>query len=298
MGLPGFVVLKGGAKLNHPRLMRLREISKEENVKRLSLLSLLVLAALIVAACGGAATEAPVDQPGDGGDGLPDLGGQSITVAVENAYPPFNFIDEATQQPAGWDYDVVTEICNRINCVPDFQQAAWDGIFPAMEAGEFDMLADGVTFTAERDEIVDFSIPYVTIGQVLLIQAGQSIDDVEAFKADENVIVGTQIQTTNEIVAHEHFGAERTRSFEEFGGAIAALLSGDVDAVVIDTVSAVGFIEENEGLLKIGPQLTSDEDLAFVFPPGSELQDAVNAALEDMMADGTLQQLNDKWFNP
>lgn len=267
-------------------------------MKRLTLLTLLVLAALILAACGGAATEAPTEEPGDGGDGLPDLGGQTITVAVENAYPPFNFIDEETGEPTGWDYEAVAEICARINCEPDFQQAAWDGIFPAMEAGEYDMLADGVTVTADRDEIVDFSVPYVTIGQVLLIRSDQSIDDVEAFKADENVIVGTQIQTTNEIVAHEHFGQERTRSFEEFGGAIAALLAGDVDAVVIDTVSAIGFIEENPGALQIGPQLTSDEDLAFVFPPGSELQDAINAALEDMVADGTLEQLNDKWFNP
>lgn len=229
---------------------------------------------------------------------MPDLGGQTITVAVENAYPPFNYIDEETGEPTGWDYDAVSEICARINCVPDFQQAAWDGIFPAMEAGEYDMLADGVTVTAERDEIVDFSVPYVTIGQVLLLRSDQSVDDLEAFTADENVVVGTQIGTTNEIVAHEHFGAGRTESFEEFGGAIAALLSGDVDAVVIDTVSAIGFIEENPGDLKIGPQLTSDEDLAFVFPPGSELQDAVNAALTAMQEDGTLEELNDKWFNP
>ena len=88
------------------------------------------------------------------------------------------------------------------------------------------------------------------------------------------------------------------KSFEEFGGAVAALLSGDVDAVVIDTVSAVGFIGENPGQLKIGPTLTSDEQLAFVFPPGSDLTASVDAALAAMDADGTLKQLNDKWFNP
>ena len=270
-------------------------------MKKSALLSLLMLAALVLTACGGAAepaaTEAP-EEPAPAEGGLPDLGGRAITVAVENAYPPFNSIDEATGEAVGWDYDAVTEICSRLNCVPEFTQAAWDGIFPAMEAGEYDMLADGVTYTAERDEIVDFSTPYVTIGQVLLIRLDQDIPDVEAFKADPEVLVGTQIGTTNEIVAKDNFPEARVQSFEEFGGAVAALLAGDIDAVVIDTVSAVGFINANPGLLKVGPQLTSDEQLAFVFPPGSDLLVPVNAALAAMQADGTLDALNARWFNP
>lgn len=212
--------------------------------------------------------------------------------------PPFNYIDAATGQAVGWDYDAVTEICRRLNCTPEFKEAAWDGIFPAMQAGEYDMLADGVTRKYERELIVEFSIPYVTIGQVLLIRSGQEIPDVEAFKADPEVLVGTQIGTTNEIVAKEHFPEERVLSFEEFGGAVAALIAGDIDAVVIDNVAAVGFINANPGQLESGPQLTSDEQLAFVFPPGSTLVLSVNHALRAMHADGTLQALNDKWFNP
>ena len=250
-------------------------------MKKHVLLSLLVLARLLLASC-ATATPAP----------------RTITVAVENAYPPFNSIDEATGNAVGWDYDAVTEICKRMNCVAEFKQAAWDGIFPAMQAGEYDMLADGVTFTAERDEIVDFSTPYVTIGQVLLVKADAPIADLDAFKADASKLVGTQIGTTNEMVAKEHFPEERVQSFDDFGGAVAALLSGDLDAVVIDNISAIGFIGENAGLLSVGPQLTSDEQLAFVFPPGSPLVAEVNAALAAMVADGTLKTLNDRWFNP
>jgi polar amino acid transport system substrate-binding protein len=290
---------------------------EERDMKKYALLSLLVLVSMALASCGGGAqtpaaaeteppapveteappTAAPVETEPPAG-GLPDLGGRTITVAVENAYPPFNFIDEATNEPDGWDYEAVAAICELINCVPDFQQAAWDGIFPAMAAGEYDMLADGVTYTAERDETVDFSIPYVTIGQVLLIRVDQEIPDLEAFKADEAVIVGTQIGTTNEMVALEHFPRERVQSFDEFPAAVAALLAGDIDAVVIDNVSALGFIGENPGALKVGPQLTSDEQLAFVFPPGSDLIEPVNAALEAMIADGSLEALNDMWFSP
>ncbi len=258
------------------------------------ILTILMLAAILLAACAGPqATEAPPEQAPVTG-GLPDLGGETITVAVENAYPPFNKIDEASGEGVGWDYDAVREICLRLNCVPEFKQASWDGIFPAMQAGEYDMLADGVTMTAERDEIVDFSMTYVFVGQVLLQRVDETASQ-EEFLADTNRIVGTQLGTTNEMVAQDYFPTERIKSFEDFPASVLALISKDVDAVVIDNISALGFMEEYEGQLKIGGKLTSDEPLAFVFPPGSELTASVDAALQSMKDDGTLDELNTKW---
>ncbi len=254
-------------------------------------LGALVIASMVLAACGSTAAE---QSGGTAMEGLPDLKGQKVVVAVENAYPPFNMIDEATGKGVGWDYDSVIEICKRINCVPEFQQAAWDGIFPAMAAGEYDWLADGVTFTEERDKEVDFSTPYVTIGQVLLVRADETAS-LEDFKSNAEKLVGTQLGTTNEIVAKETFPDKEIQSFEDFPGAILALLSGDIDAVVIDNLSAGGFIAENAGKIKSASQITSDEQLAFVFPPGSELVAAVNAALASMEADGTLEALNKEW---
>jgi len=163
-----------------------------------------------------------------------------------------------------------------------------------MQAGEFDMLADGVTITDERKQIVDFSMPYVTVGQVLLTRADETAT-VDEFKADPKRLVATQIGTTNEIVAKENFPTERVKSFEDFPAAVLALLSNDVDAVVIDNLSANGFMSENEGKLKITGQLTSDEQLGFVFPPGSELRAAVDAALKSMQEDGTLETINKTW---
>jgi polar amino acid transport system substrate-binding protein len=104
--------------------------------------------------------------------------------------------------------------------------------------------------------------------------------------------------TTNEIVAEGLVGSARITSFEDFGLAVEALKSGDADAVVIDTVAAVGFIGENPGELQILGEITSDEELAFVFPPDSELIAPWNAALDSMREDGSLQATNDKWFNP
>ncbi|MCJ7434098.1 MAG: ABC transporter substrate-binding protein [Anaerolineales bacterium] len=240
------------------------------------------------------ATEPPVVATEPPVGGLPDLGGKAIVVAVENAYPPFNSIDQATGKGAGWDYDAVTEICKRLNCVPEFKEAAWDGIFPAMQADEFDMLADGVTYTEERAKIVDFSTPYVEVNQYLLVRIDET-RTIEQMKADAQARIGTQIGTTNEIAAKAYFTDKEIQSFEDFGAAVLALKSSDIDGVVIDNIAAAGFMQANEGVFKLAGQIATGEILAFVFPPKSDLKDAVNAALAAMQADGTLEQLNKKW---
>lgn len=274
-------------------------------------LAVTVAMALALTACGGAQTPAPTEAPTQPPttapteapttapteaptSALPDLGGKTITVAVENAYPPFNSIDQASGKGVGWDYDAVGEICKRINCVPEFKQAAWDGIFPAMQAGEFDMLADGVTYTEERAKIVDFSIPYVEVNQYLMVRANET-RTVEQMKADSAAKIGTQIGTTNEIAAKAYFTGKTIQSFEDFGAAVLALKAGDIDGVVIDNIAALGFMKENEGVFKLAGQIATGEVLAFVFPPKSPLKDAVDSALTAMKADGTLEQLNKKW---
>ncbi len=216
-------------------------------------LGVLVLASMVLVGCGATTpatavpptTAAPTTAPAGA---LPDLGGKTITVAVENAYPPFNSIDTATGKGVGWDYDLVGEICKRLNCVPEFKQAAWDGIFPAMQAGEYDMLADGVTVTAERAQIVDFSTPYVEVNQYLLVRTAET-RTVEQMKSDANAKIGTQIGTTNAIAAAAYFTDKTIQSFEDFGAAVLALKSGDIDGVVIDNIAAVGFMTENPGVL-------------------------------------------------
>jgi polar amino acid transport system substrate-binding protein len=114
-----------------------------------------------------------------------------------------------------------------------------------MAAGEYDWLADGVTVTAERAEIVDFSIPYVVMSARYCWSVKDETASVDEIKADASRMVSTQIGTTNEIVALQHFPPERVSSFEDFGAAVQATLSGDTDGVVIDNVSAFGFMDAN-----------------------------------------------------
>ena len=230
-------------------------------------------------------------------EALPDLGGREVVIAVENAYPPFNFIDEETNEGAGWDYDAWRHICQLLNCTPVFKQAAWDGIFEAQAAGEFDVGADGITITEERAQVVAFSDPYLTYGQVLLARAGEDrYTDTESFKANESLRVAVQIATTNEITAIDLVGEDRVDSYDTFDIAVQAVLTGDADAVIIDSVAASGYIGQNPGKLEIIGEPFTSEALGFIFQQGSDLIEPVNAAIAAMQASGYLDFLYNKWF--
>nr|HID13556.1 transporter substrate-binding domain-containing protein [Anaerolineae bacterium] len=228
---------------------------------------------------------------------VPDLGGREVTIAVENAYPPFNFIDEATGEAVGWDYDAGRAICKVLNCKPVFKETAWEGIFEAAAAGEFDVAFDGITYTEERDKVVDFSDPYMVYGQVVLVRADETeITDKDTLVALTEKTVGVQLGTTNEATAIELVGEERVHSFDTFDMAVIALMAGDVDAVIIDDVAAFGFMATNPGKLKIAGERFTSEQLAFVFQPGSDLIEPFNYALKVLKEDGTLDELYRKWF--
>lgn len=230
---------------------------------------------------------------------LVDLQCRKITVAVENAYMPFNYILVATGEPGGWDYDALREICTRLHCEPVFVEAAWDGMIQAVADKQYDMAADGITITEDRKQIVDFSIGYISINQRLLVRKGETrFASIEEFAANETLVLGTQINTTNYETAKKYLPESRIKGFEQFAFAVQALISGDVDAVIIDETAGQGYRGENaEKLELIGPSISSDE-LGFIFPKGSDLVEPFNKAIEAMKADGTLDRLNQKYFGP
>ncbi|MGF1598468.1 MAG: transporter substrate-binding domain-containing protein [Acidimicrobiales bacterium] len=228
---------------------------------------------------------------------LPDLEGREITVAVENAYLPFNYIDAETGEPAGWDYAALEDICNRLNCIPVFETFEWDPMIQAVADGQFDLAADGITITEERAQVVDFSDGYINIEQRILVQLDNDditgADDLQA----SDCTVGTQTGTTNFETATELVGADRVQAFDEFGFAIQALIVGDVCAVIIDETAGQGYLGENADELKlVGDSLSSDE-LGFIFPKGSDLVEPFNAAIAEMKADGTMERLGQEYFS-
>lgn len=265
-------------------------------IKKLALLFLLLLSLALVA-CGGAETSETATES-EAGE-LTDLNGREITVAVENAYLPFNYIDPATGEPAGWDYEAIGAICELLNCTPVYVEAAWEGMIQAVADGQYDMAADGITITDDRREIVDFSNGYINIDQRLLARIDEDrFDSVQSFIDNAELVMGTQTGTTNFETASELLPADRIQAFEQFPFAVQALIVGDIDAVIIDETSGLGYQGVNaESLKLIGESLSSDQ-LGFIFPKGSDLVGPFNAALAELEANGTLATLAEKFFSP
>ncbi len=229
---------------------------------------------------------------------LPDLGGRAVTVAVENAYPPFNTLNPDTGDPEGWDYDTLGEICARLNCVPDYIETSWEGLIVAVSNGEYDMAADGITITEERSEIVDFGDGYIDVIQRMMVRVEEDRFANAADFVAGDFVVGVQVATTNYIAAESLLGegSERIVAYGEFGLAVQALITGDIDAVVIDDVAGQGYVGLNADKIKLLPDDLIKQQLGFVYPQGSDLVEPFNAALDSMREDGTLGDINARWF--
>jgi polar amino acid transport system substrate-binding protein len=267
------------------------------------LLALLVLAGCQPAspAAGSAAVPCNRATITEGG-GQPDLGGCILRVAVENAYQPFNYIDPESGKAIGYDYDIFPMICERVNCQVEFIETSWDAMVAVM-GGEgsfdtFDVGADGITITEERAQNVDFSMAYISTQQVLLVRIDEDrfVEPAE-FAANPDLIIGTQLGSTNYDAAVELVGEDRVTAFDQFGTAVQAMINGDVDAVMIDNVAGIGYQGVNADKVKLTGEAVRSEALGFIFGKGSPLVAPVDYALAEMDADGTLAELFDKWFN-
>jgi polar amino acid transport system substrate-binding protein len=243
-------------------------------------------------AAGGESVECEVDGE------MVDLGGRDVTIAVENAYLPFNYIDAETGEAAGWDYDAIADMAERLNFEPVYETFAWEPMIQAVADGQFDMAADGITINEERAEIVDFSDGYINIEQRMLVRVGEDrFAEADELAEDDALTIGSQTGTTNYDTAVELVGEDRVVGFEQFGFAVQALINGDVDAVIMDETAGQGYVGENaDDVELIGDSLSSDE-LGFIFEKGSDLVCPFNQAIAAMKEDGTMEALGEQYFS-
>lgn len=262
--------------------------------RHLKLMLPIVVLALVAAACGD-------DSSDDGGDAGDDLGGREVTVAVENFYPPFNYLDPETNEGTGWDYDVWTEICSRLNCTPVFVEAVWPDMIIETGQGQYDTAGDGISITEDRKEEVAFSDPYMTTDQKLMVR----LDDdryatVQAFLDDPDARLGTQVGTTNYELAisllADYGGEGRIDAYDLFPVAVEELMAGNVDAVIIDDVAGQGFQGQNADSIKLIDEALQSDPLGFIYAKDSDLIDPVNRVIAEMLEDGFLDEMTVKWF--
>jgi polar amino acid transport system substrate-binding protein len=235
-------------------------------------------------------------------DNLPDLKGRTIVAVTENAYTPLNFADPETGKGIGWEYDAMNEIAHRLNAKVDWQLSSWDTMIQGVKQGQYDIGMDGITINAERAQQIDFSIPYMTSQQFMLVRADENrFDDAKSFAANKDLQFGAQPGTTNFYVAvydvlDGNENNPRITLLETFGASVQALKTGDVDCVLMDATSARGYIGANPGAFKIVGGPLGSEDFGFILTPRSDLRQPINAAIKSMQKDGTMDALNQKWF--
>ena len=234
-------------------------------------------------------------------EGLPDLAGREIVVVTENAYPPLQFLDKSGAA-IGWEYDAVAEISKRLNAKVKYENTSWDAMIPAVSKGQYEMGMTGITIKDERKAQVDFSEPYMRSEMLMIVRGDEArFTDAKSFAAIPELLVSAQAGTSPFYAAIYNIldGNEdnaRVVKFETFGAGLEALKAGDVDLTLSDSTAANGYVAASNGGLKIIGEPLASEDFGFIFPKGSDLVAPINAAIEAMKADGTIDALNQKWF--
>ena len=254
--------------------------------------AVLVAIALAVAGCGEEETQTTEDTGGaTGGEDLGLIEEGVLTVGTDTPFPPF----EIGQPPeiTGYDIEVMNAIAEKLGLEPSYTDTSFDTIFRDTANGQFDIAAAASTITGAREQTVDFSDPYYEAQQALTVTEDSDIASVDDLSG---VIVGAQDGTTGETYANEETDAAEVRGFPEGPDAVAALTTGQVDAVIIDLPVAADAVEQQGGV-EVVEEIETNELYGFpVAPDNDALLNAVNEALTELKDDGTIEELYDKYF--
>ena len=224
---------------------------------------------------------------------------ETLKMGTNATFPPYEFYDDETGEVVGIDAEVAAAICAKLGYELEIVDMDFDAIIPAVTTGKIDFGMAGMTVTEERLQSVDFTTSYATGIQVVIVKEDSeitSVDDLFAEGASHKI--GVQQGTTGDLYCSWDIEDEGLGSVERFKNgtdAVLALTSGKVDCVVIDNEPAKNYIAANEGL-KILDTEYAVEDYAIALAKDSELTEQINAALEELIADGTVQAIIDKYI--
>ncbi|MCI5754093.1 MAG: ABC transporter substrate-binding protein [Clostridiales bacterium] len=267
----------------------------KKTVKILSLVLALVMA-LALCACG--------TQPADDPEKPADTDAKVLTMGTNASFPPYEYYDG--DQIVGIDAEIAAAIAEKLGMQLSIEDMDFNAIIPSVVSGKVDMGMAGMTVTEERLQSVSFSTSYATGVQAIIVREDSEItspDDITALiEAGNDIQIGAQEATTGYIYASDTaenggFGSEHVQAFKVGADAVAALVTGKIDCVIIDNEPAKAYVAANEGL-KILDSAYVTEDYAIAIAQGNaELLEQVNGALEDLIADGTVQSILDKYIN-
>lgn len=215
-----------------------------------------------------------------------------LTMSTNAAFPPYEMTTDSGDFE-GIDVEVAGAIAEKLGLELQVDDMDFDAALLAAQNGKSDIVMAGVTVTDERQKVMDFSDTYAEGIQSIIVP-----EDSDIASADDltGKAIGTQRGTTGYIYCTDDFGEDNVIAYDDGLTAVQALNNGQVDAVVIDNAPAKSFVEANPGL-KILDTAYAQEDYAIGVAKGNtQLLDAINSALEELQADGTLQAIVDKYI--
>jgi polar amino acid transport system substrate-binding protein len=262
--------------------------------KGLSIVALGSALMLVGAAC----REETPTAGGGGGGGAPEVTTIEegiLTVGTDLPYPPFEYREGG--ELTGFDVEIMDEIASRIGLETEYVDSPFDTIFTDLANGQFDVVISGATITPEREQEVDFSDPYFRSLQALVVLEDSGIGSFEDLGQGDSVSV--QSGTTGEIWAEDNLEANgvEIRAFPEYPPVYNALEAGQVDGVVYDESSAIPETFNRPGTEVVDTVDTNEFYGIAVDPNNDELLDAVNQALQEMIEDGTYEEIYGNYPN-
>jgi len=220
-----------------------------------------------------------------------------LVVATDSTWPPMEFVNE-NKEIVGFDVDLIKAVGKAGGFEVEVKSTAWDGIFAGLEAGEYDAVISSVTINDERKNTMDFSLPYVNAGQVIIVRSDTS--GVTTLSDLSGKVVGAQIGTTGAMEI-DKIPAITKKSYDELGLAIEELVNSRIDAVVCDTPIAADFAlqkAEYKNKLKIVGKAFTEEYYGIAIKKGNKrVLDAVNKGLEIVLKSDEYGKMKEKWLN-
>lgn len=217
---------------------------------------------------------------------------ETLTMVTNAEFPPYEY--KEGDNVVGIDADVAQAIADKLGMKLEIVDTKFDAIIPGVQSGKYDMGMAGMTVTPDREQSVAFSDSYAKGIQSIIVKQGSDIKSVDDLS--EKTKIGVQLGTTGDIYAKDDFGDEAVQEFDKGADAVQALLAGKIDCVIIDNEPAKSFVAANDGLEILSTSYAEEEYAICFKKDNTELQTKVNGALKELIADGTLQKIVNKYI--
>ena len=266
----------------------------------------LVLASLMVfafVACGGTGKDnngaSDASNASNASDTSDTTEKETLVMATNATFPPYEF--KEGDSFAGIDVEIAGKIAEKLGMTLEIKDVEFGSIIGGVQTGKFDIGMAGMTVTDERLKSVNFSDSYATGIQVVIVKEDSAIKSLDDLKGDGSMKFGVQQDTTGDIYASDTvenggYGKDNVVRYKTGADAVQALKTGKVDAVIIDNEPAKNFVKANEGLSILNGDWVKENYAIAIAKENTELLEKVNGALKELIADGTVKAIIDKYI--